>query len=290
MRNFIIQFYHILITERPNQLAAALAYFGMFSFAPVIFVAYSIAGIFIDQIAAAERLYQRLEKIVGTEVVEVIRDTVATLGSTTDSGSWLVSLIGTVALLFAASGLFYQLQFALNSIWKVPPPQKGQTLAVVKQRLFSFLMVIGVGLVLVLAVLINFFLSFFSDLISEYAKYGVLPSLLTLGATLGLFTFSFALIYKILPDVDIAWKDVWIGSFVTACMFLLAGFVVGLIIRFGSIGSAFEAAGAFAMLLVLIYYCAQIFLMGAVFIQVYANNYGSLRERQSPEASLQENL
>lgn len=280
IRDFAIELYHIWITERPNQLAAALAYFSMFSFAPVFFLAYSIAGIFIDQISAANRMYTRLESVLGSEVTGLIKDSVATLSHTAREGSFLASLVSLAALLFAASGLFYQIQFALNKIWQAPAPQKGQTLAVIRQRLFSFLMLIGLGLILILAAALNLITSTFGQILDEFFGYGLLPPALSLAATLGLFTFSFALIYKILPDVRIVWKDVWLGSFVAAVLFNIGAFILGFFLRIGNIGSAFEAAGSFAILLIGINYGAQIFLFGAVFIRVYAHRFGSLRPVQ----------
>ncbi len=277
IRDFMTELYHIWITERPNQLAAALAYYSMFSFAPVIFMAYSIAGIFIDQISAANRMYVRLESILGAEVTTLIEDSVSALSHTTRDGSFLISLVSLLALLLAASGLFYQLQFALNKIWQAPAPQKSQTLAVIRQRLFSFLMVVGLGLVLILATFLNLVTSFFGQILDEFFGLGILPPTLSLAATLGLFTLAFALIYKIMPDIQIAWKDVWLGSFITAALLMIAAFILGFFLRIGRIGSAFEAAGAFAILLIGIYYCAQIFLFGAVFIRVYAHRFGSLQ-------------
>jgi len=282
IRDFAIELYHIWITERPNQLAAALAYFSMFSFAPVIFLAYSIAGIFIDQISAANRMYARLESVLGPEVTTLVKEMVSTLSHTAREGSFLASLVSLVALLFAASGLFYQLQFALNKIWQAPAPQKGQTLAVIRQRLFSFLMLIGLGLILILAAVLNLITSSFGQILDEFFGLGVVPPALSLIAMLGLFTLSFALIYKILPDARIAWTDVWLGSFITAALFIIAAYILGYFLRIGGIGSAFEAAGSFAILLIGINYGAQIFLFGAVFIRVYAHRFGSLRPVQQP--------
>lgn len=283
LRDFAREVYNIWVAERPNQLAAALAYYSMFSFAPIIFIAYTVAGIFIDQIAAASRFYERLENIFGAELAQLVQDSVSTLSQTTQGGSFLVSLISLIALLFAASGLFFQLQFALNTIWRVPPPKAGQTLKMVKQRAFSFVMVIGLGLILILATLLNFIISMFGQWLNELFGLGSLSQvLLTLVGTLGLFMLSFAIIYKILPDAKVTWRDVWLGSLATATLMTVAIYVLGFFFRAGSIGSAFEAAGAVALLLVGIYYGAQIFLLGAVFIRVYAHRFGSMRSKEIP--------
>jgi len=280
IRQFLVDLYNIWITERPNQLAAALAYYGLFSFAPVIYIAISVAGIFINQLAAADRLYLRIEEVLGQEMSTLVQDSVATLSNTSEHGSWSVTLISFLALLFAASGLFFQLQYALNTIWNVPPPQKGQTLVLIRQRLFSFLIVIGLGLVLILAALSNVILAWLGSLTETLFGVSNSQVIMTGLVSLGLITLSYAILYKILPEVRVAWRDVWLGAFVAAILTLLGGLVLGFFFKTGRITSAFEAAGSFALLLVGIYFIAQIFLFGAVFIRVYAHSFGSLHSNR----------
>ena len=149
------ELYRIWATERPGQLAAALAYYGMFAFAPVIFIAFWVAGLFIDQLSAANQFYNRLDLFFGPEVTAFIQDSVEAIASTTTGSTIISTLISGIALLLAASGLFYQLQFALNKIWGIDPQERGQTTGLIRQRLFSFLMVIGVGLIFILATLVS---------------------------------------------------------------------------------------------------------------------------------------
>lgn len=277
MRAFLTNLYNIWISERPSQLAAALAYYGMFSFAPVIFIGYTVAGLFIDQLAAAERMYQRLEAVLGPETAEFIQNSVSAIGNTSSEGSLLGSLVSLIALLAAASGLFFQLQYALNKIWRVPPPERGQTGAFIRQRLFSFIIVLGVGLLLILATLTNLIIGWFGSWLKDIFEVSV-PSIIWTGlGSLILLTVSFAVLYKVLPDVKIAWRDVWTGSLVAALLVVLFALLLGLFFTSGMIGSAFEAAGAFAVLLIGIYYIAQIFLLGAVICRVYADLFGSQR-------------
>jgi membrane protein len=271
VKEFLKELYRIWATERPGQLAAALAYYGMFAFAPVIFIAFWVAGLFIDQLSAANQFYARLENLFGSEVTEMIQQSVEAISATTTESSIIATLISVIALLLAASGLFYQLQFALNKIWGVPPPERGQTAGLIRQRLFSFLMVIGVGLMLILATLVNVVLSWFG---SFFDLGSSMPVLNILGF-LGIATLAFALIFKILPEAEINWHDVWIGALVTAVLVALALFIFGLYLSSGAIGSAFEAAGAFAVLLIGIYTIAQVFLFGAMFTRVFAEMYGS---------------
>lgn len=271
LKEFIKEVYRIWATERPGQLAAALAYYGMFAFAPVIFIAFWVAGLFIDRLSAADQFFTRIEAVLGPEVAILVRDSVISIAETTRESSLIATIISIVALLLAASGLFYQLQFALNKIWGVPTPERGQGSGLIRQRLFSFLMVLGVGVVLILASLVNIIISWFGSL---FNLGSTMPVLNILGFLL-IATVAFAIIFKILPEVRITWRDVWIGAFVTALLVFLALLIFGAYLSRGNVGSAVEAAGAFAVLLIGIYTIAQVFLFGAMFTRVFAAIYGS---------------
>lgn len=279
IKEFVKELYRIWAKERPGQLAAALAYYGMFAFAPVIFIALWVAGLFFDQISAADQFYTRIESLFGPELTMFIQDTVESLGQSTGEGSVLATLISIGALLMAASGMFYQLLFALNKIWGVPVPERGQATGMIRQRLFSFLMVIGVGLLFVVGTIVNVIITWFGGLLNLSPSMPVL----TFVAFLGLATLAFALIYKILPEAHIRWRDVWIGAIVTAIMVALALFLFGAYLNRGNIGNAFEAAGAFAVLLIGIYTIAQVFLFGAMFTRVYSETYGSRSIKQAED-------
>jgi membrane protein len=255
-------------------LAAALAYYGMFSFAPVIYVAFRIAGRFVDQLAVADQLYQKLQNLLGPETAALVKDLVAALAPSNNSSSILISLVSLGAIYFAASGLFFQVQYALNSIWKVSPPKKGSTTTYLRKRLFSFVIVIGVGLLFVGATLINVLLAWFGSLMEALLGLGNVQIVLTWIATLGLITVSFALLYKVLPDVKIPWRDVWLGAFSAAVLAMAAGGLAIFYFSFIKVGSALEAAGAFTVLVMAIFYIAQIFLLGAVITRVHASASG----------------
>lgn len=277
VKQFVKELYTIWIAERPTQLAAALAYYSMFSFAPIIFVVVSIVELFIQEIDPASQLFQRLEATFGGEVSTLVREAVTALSKTPSSSSILVSVISFLALLFAASGLFFQLQYSLNIIWRVPPPQKGQTMTFIRQRLFAFLIVIGFGLIWVLAVFANLLLAWFGSLLETLLGLG--GNLLLAGRLVApvLMILVVALIYKILPDTKITWRDVWLGAVISTTLILAALILVGLFFQVSSLSSAFQASGAFAVLLVGFYYVAQIFLLGAVCCRVYAGLFGSRR-------------
>jgi len=256
---------------RSAQAAAALAYYSMFSFAPMIFIAVTVAGIFLDSILAANELVTRLENTLGPEVTQFIVDVVIRVSERASGGTPLTTLIGFLALLFAASGLFAQLQYALNTIWEVPPPTQIGILAIIMNRLLAFVVVIGLGLLLVLVTMSSVVLSTFSTLL-DLAP----PLLLADNAIVMVFVaLAFALIYKILPDVDIAWRDVWLGALVTTLLVALARWLLTFYLANADLGSAFDAAGVLAVILITIYYLALIFLFGAVFTKVYAFMFGS---------------
>jgi membrane protein len=277
LTEFFNQVYNIWINERPTTLAAALAYYSIFSIAPVIYIVFTIAGIFLDELVLAERLYARLGNIFGSEMVSALQSAIQAIDLSSSGGSVLGTLLGFLALIFAASGLFYQLQFALNVIWKVPPPGRGGTLRLIRQRLFSFLVVIGLGLFLVVMAFLSVVYSWLSSLLNLFNLDSVFPVLILSF----LMLLIIALVYKILPETKINWSDVWLGAAISTAMILLGVYLVRWFFSIGQFTSAFEAAGAFAVLLVMFYYISQIFLLGAVITCAYADNFGSRRRMEN---------
>ena len=275
---FVKEVYQIWVTEKPNQLAAALAYFGMFSFAAVIYIAFRFAGIIIDEAAAAERFYTRVAAVLGTETATFIQDSVTALASTNTGGSPIVTIVSLVSLLMAAMGLFIQLKYVLNRIWQVPITQRGQRFALIRRYLFAFIIVIALGLLIILGTVFSVFLAWFGSVLSQYISGSNLLFVLEILAFLGALVLANAFIYKVLPDVKLSWRDVWPGSITSAILLVMGGVVIGLYFKIAGVGSALEAAGAFAVVMLAIYYFAQIFLIGALITRVYAQRYGSMRE------------
>lgn len=282
MPDFLRAIYRAWITERPGQMAAALAYFGLFSIAPIIFIAFTIADLVIKQVTQYSHFYVRLETALGAEAAKWVQDSVMALGERTFGGSTLVTVISILALLVAASGMFFQIQFALNTIFKAASVERNQTKTLILQRLFSFLMVLGVGILLILASLLNVAISWFGSLLGDITGAGRALAILDFLALFGLITLSIAIIYKILPNAAIAWRDVWPGAALAALISLLAGMLLGIYFRIGGIGSAFEAAGTAAVILIATNILAQIFLFGALFTREYAHWYGSGKKKADP--------
>jgi membrane protein len=274
VRDFIKELYKIWLSERPTQLAAALAYFGLFSFAPVIYIAFTVAGLFLDKSALLDRIMTSFESSLGPEITLVIQEMLNNVASKTSGGSWFITLISSIILLLAASGVFFQLQFVLNKIWKLPTPTEQMMWRTIRKQLFSFVMVIALGLLLVAAALLSFSASWLS---SFFTLFGFQPSL-TVAVFFILAALSFAVMYKILPEVKIAWGDVWAGAIVAAALVAVGGWLVSFIIKNTLFASALEAAGSFVVLLTGFYYFAQIFLLGAIISRIYAHRYGSMRQ------------
>ena len=257
--------------EKPSRLAAALAYYGMFSFVPVVYIVIKVAGIFINDQLLSQQIFARLTVVLGPETANYIQDLVIATEGATTGGTFIATLVSFAALLYSASGLFTNLQYSLNTIWHVPIETQGGLLNFIKNRLLAFILVIGAGLVLV----IGAFGSVVFSIIASILPFGFIDPDISVIALIALATLLFALIYKLLPEVYIAWRDVWLGSLITSVLVYIGGWALGFYFSVSGVGTAFEAAGALAILLIGIYYIAQIFLSGAIFTRVYATTFGS---------------
>jgi membrane protein len=173
--------------------------------------------------------------------------------------------------MYAATGLFSQLQYTLNTIWDVPPASYAGTVALIKNRLLAFAMVLGLALLFVAASLASVIISILGSWF-QWAGYVPIANHAAFVVVLGV---SFALIYKVVPDTEIAWRDVWLGAVITALLFAVGRWAIGFYLQHSGVASAFQAAGALAVLLIAIYYLVQIFLFGAVFTTAYASHFGS---------------
>lgn len=260
--------------DKVPRLAAALAYYTIFSIAPLLIVVIAVAGFAFGTEAVTGRLYGDIQGLVGEDAALTIQEIIA--NSSRPSDNMLATIIGVVTLLLGAGGVFGQLQEALNTVWGVEPKPGQGILEIVKDRFFSFTMVLGVGFLLLVSLVISTVISavntFAASLLpgSEF-----LFQILNQVISFVVITFLFGMIYKVLPDVKIEWRDVWVGAAITALLFTIGKFLIGLYLGNSSISSTYGAAGSFAVILVWIFYSAQILLFGAEFTQVYAKRYGS---------------
>lgn len=260
--------------DKSSRLAAALAYYTVFALAPLLMIVILVASfIFGDESKTV--VIDQFQSLVGRQGAETIQTAIENT-SQSQGESTVASVFSLVALLFGASGVFTQLQGALNTVWEVEAkPGKG-IWGFLRQRFLSFGMILGVCFILMVSLVVSAGLSGFSAYINRLVPgLGIIGQILNLAISFGVFTLLFALIYKVLPDVKITWKDVWVGAGITALLFAVGKFALGVYIGNGSVGSTYGAAGSVIVLLVWVYYSAQILFFGAEFTQVYARKYGS---------------
>ena len=267
-----LQSFNEWMEDRALRFSAALAYYSIFAMAPLVVIAIAVAGLVFGEEAARGEVYQQIEWLLGPKGAGEIQ-TLIQASSDTSQGI-LAAVLGVVTLLIGASGVFGQLKDALNSIWGVRL-KKGGLLASLKEYLLNFSMVLGVGFLLIISLLLSAVLQAMNNLMAAYLPIPGFVAPLTAVVSFFVLVLLFALIFKVLPDVRIDWEDVWIGATVTALLFTLGKYLVGLYLATSSIGSSFGAAGALILVLVWVYYSTTIFFLGAEFTKVYADRYGS---------------
>jgi membrane protein len=260
--------------DRGPRLGAALAFYTLFSLAPLLIIIMAIAALAFGEEVAHAQVVQQIEGLIGMEGAKAIQSMIE--NASKPSSGITATFIGLATLLFGATIVFSELQDALNSIWKIPSrPERGMVIGLVRDRFLSFVMVLAIGFVLLLAMLANTALATIAQIFRE-----ALPSqtyfLRAANSLLFLviITLLFAMIYKVLPDTDIVWGDVLIGAVVTALLFAIGKFLIGLYLVYSSVTSAYGAAGSLVVVLVWVYYSAQIFYFGAEFTKVYATRSG----------------
>ncbi|MBS7565448.1 YihY/virulence factor BrkB family protein [Mucilaginibacter sp. Bleaf8] len=252
------------------KLSASLAYYTIFSIAPLLILVLSLVGIFWGQDAASMRLYRQIDEYVGPEAAKQIQDVVRNLQFSGKSGIALIS--GIVTLLLGASSLFLEIQDSLNMIWRVKAKPKKGWLKMLQNRFLSFSLIISLGFLLLATLLVNVIVNAISDKLTHFlpAITERLIELVNLGISFIVISILFGIVFKFLPDVKIKFKDVRSGAFFTAVLFMIGQFLIGLYLRYSAQGSAYGAAGSLIVLLVWIYYTAAILYIGAEFTQVYA--------------------
>ena len=261
--------------DKAPRLGAALAYYTMFSLAPLLIIVIGVAGLVSGEKAARGEIARQLKQTVGETAASAIENLLKDTHSTGTS-SW-AAVIGFLILLFGATGLFVQLQDALNTIWKVAPKPGRPILKLLRDRLLSFLLVLGTASLLLILLIVSATLSALNRFMGPDTLPGgtywwqVINGLVSFGFS----TLLFAMIFKVLPDVRIAWRDVWVGAAVTALLFTAGKYLLGLYLGQSTTTSAFGAAASLVVLLLWIYYSAQILLFGAEFTRAYANQFGS---------------
>lgn len=260
--------------DNAPRLAAALAYYALLSLAPLIVLALAVAGFAFSEDAARGGIARELGGLVGNAGALAVENIVK--NAKAPAAGILSTLVGIVVLLFGASGVFGELQSALNAIWEVEPKPGRGIRGVVRDRLFSFAMVMGVAFLLLVSLIASAVLSAVGHFLSDSLPGGeVLWQGLNLVISLAIIASLFTFMFKMVPDAKVAWRDAWIGGAVTAVLFTLGKLGIGLYLGKSAVSSSYGAAGSLVLLVIWVYYSSSILLFGAEFTQVFASAYGS---------------
>jgi membrane protein len=261
-------------TDRAPRLGASLAFYTVLSLSPLLIVAIAIAGAVFGQEAAQGELLAQTRSLIGQQGAEAIQSLIE--NANRPGAGVIATILSVITLLFGASGIFGELQGAMNTIWGVEPrPDRGIKGAIM-DRLLSFGLVLGVGFLLLVSLILSSVLSALGGQLSDaLPAYNILWQLLEVVVSFLVITLLFAALYKFIPDVEISWRDVWIGALVTSVLFAIGRFALGLYLGNSSTTSVYGAAGSLVVVLLWVFYSAQILFFGAEFTQVYANRFGS---------------
>jgi membrane protein len=268
------------LADKAPRLGAALSYYTVFSLAPVLILVISIAGLVFGKDAAQGRIVGELEGLLGSEGATIVQTMLAKANHT---GSGVLStVLGFAVLLVGATGVLIELQDAINTVWKVAPKPGGGIKALIRERLLSFGLILSFGFILLVSLILSALLAGLGSMMSRFIPgWVVFGYILNYALALGIMTVLIATIYKILPDVRMAWRDVWVGALATSILFQIGKLIIGLYVGKASVGSPFGAAGSLAVLLVWVYYSSQIILLGAEFTRVSALRRGARIEPTS---------
>ena len=260
--------------DKVPRLGAALAFYTALSIAPLLVLSLRVAAIAFGDEAARGEIQRQFDTIVGKEGAEAV-EAMLQNANRPETGT-VATVFSFVTLLFGASGVFGQLQDSLNTIWEVQPKPGRGIWGFFQDRFLSMAMVMGIAFLLVVSLMVSTVLSFAgSHTIHLPPELEWAGRIVNIAVSLTVFTGLFAMIFKYLPDVKIGWKDVWMGGAITAVLFTLGKFAIGLYLGRSAIASSYGVAGSLVVLLIWVYYSAQIVFLGAEFTQVYANRYGS---------------
>jgi len=271
------------IDDFAPSMGAAISYYTVFSIAPLLLIIIGIAGLVFGHDAAAGRIYAEVESFVGAEGAAAIQGMVKS-ASAPKAGA-IGTIVGIVLLLIGATTVFAELESALDRIWRSPAPKPEGLWALLRARVMSFGLILTVGFLLLVSLVVSAALSALGTWWAPlFGAWEVLLQVVNFVVSLGIVIALFAAIYKWLPRARIGWRDVWIGAVVTGVLFTIGKLLIGLYIGKTGVASGFGAAGSLVVVLVWVYYSAQIFLLGAEFTWLYAYRFGS-RKGEAPPAA-----
>lgn len=261
--------------DKVPRLGAALAYYTIFSIGPLLLIAVAMAGLFFGEEAARGQISGELGKYFGPQLAQSLEQMIESAAQ--PRSGIVATIIGVVMLMIGASGVFGQLKDALNTIWNVEPKETNGILAFFKGRFLSMAMVLGIGFLLLVALVFDSVISALGPWLARLIGGETILYVISLLLSFAISTVLFASIFRMLPDLRIAWRDVWFGALFTSLLFVLGKWGLGVYLGKAAIGSAYGAAGSLVILLVWVYWSAQIMFFGAEFTQVYARTFGSMR-------------
>ena len=263
-------------------MGAALSYYTLFSIAPLLVIVIAIAGYFFGADAVRSVVFDQLHALMGEEGAEAVRDMLARANDTSTAG--IAALVSVAGLVIGATTVFGEIQNDLDRIWRAPALKESSGIwNLVRTRLLSFGMILGLAFLLAVSLLVSAALAMVGKWWDAWlGGWEVLAHVLDIVVNLGLLTLIFALIYKMIPRVEIGWRDVWVGAAATSILFTIGKVLIGLYLGKSDVTSSFGTAGSLAVVMIWVYYASQIFLFGAELTRVYADTHGS-RQRESEE-------
>jgi membrane protein len=273
-KDFMMRVWKEWNEDKVTRLAASLSYYTVFSLAPLLVIIIAVAGLLFGADVAQRQIVAQMQGLVGAEGAELV-DGLLNNARNTDA-NWLATLLGLATIVLGATGVVGELKDALNTIWNVTPKPGNGLFATFFERALSLGMVLAIGFLLLVSLVVSAGLTAVNEAVRGYVEQWVIVAqLLDLAISLGAVTLLFALLFKFLPDARVAWRDVWIGAAVTAVLFTLGKFLLGVYLGNSNLATPFGAAGSLVILFVWVYYAAQILFLGAEVTQVYANLFGS---------------
>jgi membrane protein len=256
------------------KLSASLAYYTVFAIGPLLLVIISLTGLFFEKEAVTGELYNQISNLVGKDGAEQVFTIIRNMQEQQTAARY--SIIGFVVLIFGATGVFADIQDSINYIWSIRAKPKKGWLKFITNRLLSFSLIIGIGFLMIVTLFINTLTDLFTDRLQRLfnSELVILFQIINLGLLFLVVSFLFAVIYKVLPDARIRWRDAFVGARFTGLMFLIGKFLIGYYLGTSSIGSTYGAAASIIIVLSWVYYTAIILYFGAEFTKVYALNKG----------------
>ena len=266
------------LDDAAPSMGAALSYYTIFSLAPLLLIVMSVAGFVFGAEAARGELFGQLRGLMGADAAQSVQTLLASLDKPVQGVG--ASVVGVALLVIGATSVFGELQNSLDRIWRAPLRKKNSGLwNLLRERLLSIGMILGLAFLLMGSLLAGAFVSALGKWWAPiFGGWEIVAQIANAAVGFILSTLVFAMIYKLMPRAQVRWRDVWIGAIVTSALFTMGKFLIGLYIGKSAVASGFGAAGSIAVILVWVYYSAQIFLIGAEFTWVYAQKFGSMRD------------